>query len=122
MATGERTRTSLERAREELVRRLGRDRRAALPWSWPGRPPPSGCYGAAGLYNVPEPDMADQLKAQKAAAVEATGAAAVVVGNPGCAVQIAAGLAELGSSMAVLHPAKLLDQAYVWPLLAKAGP
>jgi glycolate oxidase iron-sulfur subunit len=70
------------------------------------------CCGAAGLYNVLEPDMADQLKAQKAAAIEATGAAAVVVGNPGCAMQIAAGLAELGSSMAVLHPAELLDQAY----------
>lgn len=70
------------------------------------------CCGAAGLYNVLEPDMADQLKAQKAAAIEATGAAAVVVGNPGCAMQIAAGLAELGSSVAVLHPAELLDQAY----------
>jgi glycolate oxidase iron-sulfur subunit len=70
------------------------------------------CCGAAGLYNVLEPDMADQLKEQKAAAIAATGAAAVVVGNPGCAMQIAAGLAERGSRVAVLHPAELLDRAY----------
>ncbi len=70
------------------------------------------CCGAAGLYNVLEPDTADRLKEQKAAAIHATGAAAVVVGNPGCAMQIAAGLAELGSGMTVLHPAELLDRAY----------
>jgi glycolate oxidase iron-sulfur subunit len=70
------------------------------------------CCGAAGLYNVLEPGMAEQLKEQKAAAIDATGAAAVLVGNPGCAMQIAAGLAELGSGVTVLHPAELLDQAY----------
>ena len=70
------------------------------------------CCGAAGLYNVLEPGMADRLKAQKAAAIHATGAAAVLVANPGCAMQIAAGLAELGSPTRVLHPAELLDRAY----------
>jgi glycolate oxidase iron-sulfur subunit len=73
------------------------------------------CCGAAGLYNVLEPDMADRLKQQKAAAVHATGAAAVLVANPGCAMQIAAGLAELGSATRVVHPAELLDQAYGGP-------
>ncbi len=70
------------------------------------------CCGAAGLYNLLEPDMADRLKEQKAAAIHATGAPAVLVGNPGCAMQIAAGLAELGADTAVLHPAELLDRAY----------
>jgi glycolate oxidase iron-sulfur subunit len=70
------------------------------------------CCGAAGLYNVLEPAMADQLKAQKAAAIAATGAPAVAVGNPGCAMQIAAGLAERGAAVEVLHPAELLDRAY----------
>jgi len=70
------------------------------------------CCGAAGLYNVLEPAMADQLKAQKAAAIAATGASAVAVGNPGCAMQIAAGLAERGAQVEVLHPAELLDRAY----------
>ena len=43
---------------------------------------------------------------------EATGAPAVLVANPGCAMQIAAGLAERGAGTRVLHPAELLDQAY----------
>jgi glycolate oxidase iron-sulfur subunit len=73
------------------------------------------CCGAAGLYNVLEPGMADRLKAEKAAAIHATGAAAVLVANPGCAMQIAAGLAELGSPVRVLHPAELLDRAYAEP-------
>ncbi len=70
------------------------------------------CCGAAGLYNVLEPEMADRLKREKAAAIDATGAPAVLVGNPGCAMQIAAGLQERGSRTRVLHPAELLDQAY----------
>jgi glycolate oxidase iron-sulfur subunit len=70
------------------------------------------CCGAAGLYNLLEPDMADRLKREKAAAIDATGAPAVLIANPGCAMQIAAGLQERGSRMRVLHPAELLDQAY----------
>ncbi len=70
------------------------------------------CCGAAGLYNLLQPDMADRLKREKAAAIAATGAPVVLVGNPGCAMQIAAGLHELGSRTRVLHPAELLDQAY----------
>jgi glycolate oxidase iron-sulfur subunit len=73
------------------------------------------CCGAAGLYNLLEPGMADQLKREKAAAIHATGAPAVLVGNPGCAMQIAAGLREIGSPAAVLHPAELLDRAYGGP-------
>jgi glycolate oxidase iron-sulfur subunit len=70
------------------------------------------CCGAAGLYNLLEPSMADQLKREKAAAIRATGAPAVLVANPGCATQIAAGLREIGSTTTVMHPAELLDRAY----------
>ena len=70
------------------------------------------CCGAAGLYNVLEPAAADELQAQKAAAIAASGAAAVAVANPGCAMQITAGLAALGADVEVLHPAELLDRAY----------
>jgi glycolate oxidase iron-sulfur subunit len=73
------------------------------------------CCGAAGLYNVLEPAMADQLKREKAAAIHATGAPAVLVANPGCAMQIAAGLREIGSTTTVMHPAELLDHAYGEP-------
>jgi glycolate oxidase iron-sulfur subunit len=70
------------------------------------------CCGAAGLYNLLEPELADRLLAEKAANVAATGAAAVVVGNPGCAMQLAAGLAAAGAPVEVLHPAELLAGAY----------
>jgi glycolate oxidase iron-sulfur subunit len=70
------------------------------------------CCGAAGLYGVLEPGPADELQAQKAAAIAATGAPAVVVANPGCAMQIAAGLAARGADVEVLHPAELLERAY----------
>ena len=73
------------------------------------------CCGAAGLYNVLEPAMADRLKREKAAAIDATGAAEVLVANPGCAMQIAAGLREIGSPTTVTHPAELLDRAYREP-------
>jgi glycolate oxidase iron-sulfur subunit len=96
------------RAEVEPLRPL----RQRLP-RWPGLevalPQRLAGGGAAGLYNVLEPGMAERLRRQKVAAIEATGA---VVGNPGCAMQIAAGLAELGSAMTVLHPAELLDRAY----------
>jgi glycolate oxidase iron-sulfur subunit len=59
--------------------------------------------------------MADQLKREKAAAIDATGAAEVLVANPGCAMQIAAGLREIGSPTTVTHPAELLDRAYREP-------
>jgi glycolate oxidase iron-sulfur subunit len=70
------------------------------------------CCGAAGLYGVLEPGVADELQAQKAAAIAATGAPAVAVANPGCAMQIAAGLAARGADVEGLHPAELLERAY----------
>ena len=70
------------------------------------------CCGSAGLYNVFEPEMADELMRQKATAVAATGCPVVLAANPGCAVQIAAGLSLAGSRTEVLSPAELLDRAY----------
>ena len=70
------------------------------------------CCGAAGLYNVVEPEMSLELRTRKAAAVAATGASVVASANPGCTMQIAAGLRELGKPMPVLHPIQILDRAY----------
>ena len=67
------------------------------------------CCGAAGLYSVLQPEMAAKLRRQKAEAVTATGAPVVAVANPGCAIQIAAGLRELGSDVRVAHPAELVS-------------
>jgi glycolate oxidase iron-sulfur subunit len=70
------------------------------------------CCGAAGLYNVLEPEMSGKLMREKAEAIRDTGARIVASANPGCTMQIAAGLHALGVDVAVVHPVELLDLAY----------
>ncbi len=70
------------------------------------------CCGAAGLYNVTEPEMSGALMREKAAAVRDTGARVIASANPGCSMQIAAGLRALGVDAEVVHPIQLLDRAY----------
>jgi glycolate oxidase iron-sulfur subunit len=69
---------------------------------------PGRCCGAAGMYALTQPEIAGELRRQKAEAIIATGAPRVAVANPGCAIQIASGLRELGSDVVVVHPAELL--------------
>jgi glycolate oxidase iron-sulfur subunit len=70
------------------------------------------CCGAAGLYNVLEPEMSSELRRRKAEAVVATGAEVVASANTGCTMQITAGLRDLRSPIRVLHPIEILDRAY----------
>jgi glycolate dehydrogenase iron-sulfur subunit len=70
------------------------------------------CCGAAGLYNVLEPEMSDRLMTQKADAIASTHAAVVASANPGCTMQITAGLRNAGLRLEVMHPVELLDRAY----------
>ena len=72
------------------------------------------CCGAAGLYNVTEPLMAGSLMSEKAEAVAETGAQVVASANPGCTMQLVAGLNRLQghSAVEVVHPVELLDRAY----------
>ncbi len=51
------------------------------------------CCGSAGIYNLTQPEMATRLLHRKVGHVLATGAEAVVTANPGCILQIQAGLA-----------------------------
>jgi len=69
------------------------------------------CCGAAGLYNVLQPGLAGELRAEKASAAASTGADVIASANPGCTIQIAAGLRELGHRSEVRHPIELLDRA-----------
>jgi glycolate oxidase iron-sulfur subunit len=73
------------------------------------------CCGAAGLYNVLEPEMSGHLMREKAEAVRDAGVRIVASANPGCTMQIAAGLRELGVDVTVMHPVELLDLAYGSP-------
>ncbi|HEX5972348.1 MAG TPA: heterodisulfide reductase-related iron-sulfur binding cluster, partial [Gemmatimonadaceae bacterium] len=52
------------------------------------------CCGSAGIYNLIEPDVSDRVLAPKLANIAATKAPLVVTGNPGCLMQIGAGLRQ----------------------------
>ncbi len=67
------------------------------------------CCGSAGIYNLVQPDTAQQLGARKASSVAGTGAELVVSGNPGCALQIASALATAGTPKPVAHLAEVID-------------
>jgi glycolate oxidase iron-sulfur subunit len=70
------------------------------------------CCGAAGIYNLLEPDTSAAVLAPKLAHIDRTGATLVATGNPGCHMQIGAGLARSGSSTRTVHPVDLLDASY----------
>jgi glycolate oxidase iron-sulfur subunit len=69
------------------------------------------CCGSAGVYNILEPEMAERLLTLKVERIRATGADAVVTGNPGCLLQIVRGCRARGLAVEVLHPVTLLARA-----------
>jgi glycolate oxidase iron-sulfur subunit len=70
------------------------------------------CCGAAGTYNLTQPEMSERLGRRKMDHIEATGADVVATGNVGCILQIARKVKERGKAIEVVHPIDLLDQAY----------
>jgi glycolate oxidase iron-sulfur subunit len=70
------------------------------------------CCGAAGLYSTLEPEMSSRILDEKMAGVTGTRADVVVSANPGCQMQLEAGLRSNGSAMKVEHIAELLLRAY----------
>ena len=73
------------------------------------------CCGAAGTYNLTQPEMSERLGRRKMDNIAATGAEMVVTGNVGCILQIARKIKERGSPMRIAHPVDLLDRAYRGP-------
>jgi glycolate oxidase iron-sulfur subunit len=69
------------------------------------------CCGSAGIYNLVEPDIAGRLMERKVRNLLATAPDAIASGNPGCTLQIRAGLRQAGEAVPVLHPIELLDQS-----------
>lgn len=70
------------------------------------------CCGAAGTYNLTEPEMSAQLSRRKLANILSTGARAVVTGNAGCLLQIAREARAQGEKLWIAHPIELLDLSY----------
>ncbi len=72
----------------------------------------SWCCGSAGTYNVTQPELSRQMLHRKIEHVTRTGADVLVTANPGCQMQIAAGLRAARSPIAVMHVIDLLDRSY----------
>lgn len=70
------------------------------------------CCGAAGSYNLTEPEMADRLGRRKLANIRDTGCSVVATANAGCLLQIIREASLQGETMRVLHPIDLLDMSY----------
>ena len=72
----------------------------------------SRCCGAAGIYSITQREMSRRLLESKMEAVAATGAETVVTANPGCVIQLEAGMRAVGISGRVCHVVDLLDESY----------
>lgn len=70
------------------------------------------CCGGAGIYGITHPDLGGRIGGDKVDAVCRMNADAVATANPGCMMQIGAGLRLRGASEGVLHPVELLDVSY----------
>ena len=70
------------------------------------------CCGSAGLFTLLEPEMSRAVLASKIERLRAAAPQVVATGNPGCQMQIGAGLRAAGIAAPVRHPVELLDEAY----------
>ncbi|MDJ0734161.1 MAG: (Fe-S)-binding protein [Nostocaceae cyanobacterium] len=67
------------------------------------------CCGSAGVYNMLQPEVAEELGKQKVQNLLNTGADLIASPNPGCSLQIGKHLQE--KKIAIMHPMELLDYA-----------
>jgi glycolate oxidase iron-sulfur subunit len=72
-------------------------------------PEGESCCGSAGIYNLVEPESADEIGSRKADQVEAASADLLVSANPGCTLQIQKLLRARGVDLPARHPIELLD-------------
>lgn len=70
------------------------------------------CCGGAGIYGLLHPELGGEITGDKAESVRSVGVEAVVTPNPGCMMQIGAGLLAGGSEIVVLHPIEILAESY----------
>jgi glycolate oxidase iron-sulfur subunit len=70
------------------------------------------CCGSAGIYNVVHNEMSSRILAHKMESVKATGAEIIATANPGCMLQLQAGVRTHGSGQRVMHVVEVLDLAY----------
>ena len=67
------------------------------------------CCGSAGIYNLVQPEAANELGDRKASFIAPLEPSVVVTGNPGCVLQLRAALERAKHPLPVLHTIQLLD-------------
>jgi glycolate oxidase iron-sulfur subunit len=90
---------------ERMLRTVAGDNFVALNGS-------ERCCGAAGVYNLLQPEMSQRVLQEKLDHIRETHADILATGNPGCQMHIGAGACLSGLELKVCHPIELVDQAY----------
>jgi glycolate oxidase iron-sulfur subunit len=75
-------------------------------------PESAWCCGSAGIYNLIQPEMANELLDRKLKHIVSTQAAVVATGNPGCLAHMANGIRRQNIPVRLAHPITLLAEAY----------
>ena len=70
------------------------------------------CCGSAGLFTLVQPEMSRAVLGRKLEHLRAAAPQVVATGNPGCVMQIGAGLRAAGVRATLCHPVELLDASY----------
>ena len=73
---------------------------------------PERCCGNAGIYSLAQREMSLRLLDEKMRDVRATRASVIATANPGCMLQLEAGLRRHNMPGRVVHVVELLDEAY----------
>ncbi len=71
------------------------------------------CCGGAGIYGILHPELSRQVLEDKLSAIRSASPKIdmIVTGNPGCIMQIGAGLRASGMAIPVVHPVELVREA-----------
>jgi glycolate oxidase iron-sulfur subunit len=80
---------------------------------------PEICCGSAGIYNLVQPEPAEQLGERKARHIAALKPDVIAAANPGCILQIAAAGRRLGYDWEIVHPIELVDRSIKDPSTTK---
>ena len=73
---------------------------------------PDRCCGSAGVYNIVQPELADEILDERMADIASTGADTIVTTNTGCHLQLIYGVRRAKLKARVIHLVELLDESY----------
>jgi glycolate oxidase iron-sulfur subunit len=100
-------------AHGQKIRKAPRQLIKAIPGvSFREMPMADLCCGSAGIYNVAHTELSMRILKSKLEYANSTQADVIATANPGCMLQMAAGVRLFGREQRVLHVVELLDEAY----------